>query len=288
MVTGTGIVDNTGVPTQTTGRSHASVATEAGNTSNASVATESSGGSKWSVRALDEADVTEDNLEKFFQGRYEDADKRVQELFLFVYCDCALNSMNKVPRERAGETIKVKKYFDKFPEITCAMIKVVVLEDEKIRKKEATAQPTRRDEELANGTPTDQAGGRATGQENQENTRVVNGVPTTTAGEKSKGGRPKGVLNFDKGMQGDWQKYTNTEFNDREEASEENDDKMTWYEAAVTEMDRKTATKTPFVSLETPSDTQGGQGGEQDTSKGNGKGDQMNMAFLKKINMEEV
>ena len=281
----------TGSGNTTPGRSSASQVTESGNTSTASVATESSGSGKWPVRALDEADVSEDNLDRILKGRYEDADKPVQELFLFIYCDCALNSMGKVPRERAGETIKVKNYFEKFPAITCAMIKVVVLEDEKIRKKEAAAQTTGSDrEESENEAATNQAGGRAAGEENQENTQVVNGGPAATDGkEKSKGGRPKGVLNFDKGMQGEWQKYTNTEFNDRK-ASEEDGDKMTWYEAAVTEMDRKTASKTPVASVEkeTSSGTEGGQGGEQDTSKEKGKSDLMNMAFLTEINMEEV
>ena len=279
MVTGTGSVEITGIPTPTPGRSHVSVVTEAGNTTSASVATESSGSGKWSVRALAEADVTKENLNKILEGRYEDADKRVQELFLFVYCDCALNAMSKVPRERAGETIKVKDYFDKFRPITCAMVKVVVLEDEKIRKKE---------KERANGAPTDPAGEMGAGEEN-DNTQVVNGVPAATDGQKSKGGRPKGVLNFDKGMQGDWQEYTNTEFTDRDKATiEDNDDKMSWYEAAVTEMDRKTATKTPIVSGDTSTGTQGGQGDEQDTSKGNGNSGLRNMAFLKAINMEEV
>ena len=254
--------------------------TEAGNTSNASVATETSGGSKWSVRALDEADVTEDNLEKFFQGRYEDADKRVQELFLFVYCDCALNSMNKVPRERGGEKIDVKDYFEKFPAITCAMIKVVVLEDRKIQ-------------EPANGAPTGQAGGVAAGGENQRNTPMVSDVLPGTAKEKekSKGGRPRGVLNFDKGMQGQWKIYTNTEEIDREAAIEGDDDKMTWYDAAVTEMDRKTATPTEVTSVETSSDGDEAESGTEKAKKdgkGNGSIDLKSMAFLKKINMAEV
>ena len=202
----------------------------------------------------------------------------MQELFLFVYCDCALNSMNKPPRESGGEKIDVKDYFEKFPAITCAMIKVVMVEDREIQ-------------EPADEAPTGQAGGVAAGGENQRNTRMVSDVPPGTAKEKekSKGGRPKGVLNFDKGMQGQWKIYTNTEDIDRDDAIEGNYDKMTWYNAAVTEMDRKTATTTKITSVETSSgDEESGTEKAKKDGKGNGSIDLNSMAFLKKINIAEV
>ena len=251
--------------------------------SKASGGTKSSGGSKWTVRDIDEADVTEKNLGKFLKGRYEDADKQVQELFLFVYCDCALNAMNKVPKTRAGEKINVKNYFDKFSAITCAMIKVVMLEDRKNR-------------EQADGASTDQTGGVAEGEENQGNNPVVDGVPPGTDKEKSKGGRPRGCVNFEKKMQEQWKIYTNIENIDRKDALKgknnngKNNNKMTWYKAAVTEMDRKTAPTTKVTRVETSSGEETKQGSEQarKDGKGNGSIDLTSMAFLEDINIEEV
>ena len=271
--------------TETTGNT-TSVSGETTSGSSASVVTESSVSSKWSVRGLDETNVTMDNLDKILKGRYENADKHVQELFLFVYCDCALNAMPKVPREDAGVPIKVGDYFKKFPAITCAMIMVLVRQDAEERKKEAEAERARRDQEHADGAPTYPADGMTTDQEDQENqenhgnTRIVNKVP------KSKGGRPKDVLNFDKGMQGPWQMYANTEVENRKASEDDEDsDPMTWYEAAVTEMDRKTATRTRVANKETAPPLLPGQTNGQVTNK---EKDKYNFAFLKAVNMEEV
>lgn len=239
--------------------------------SNASGATESSSGaSKWSVRALDEKNVTEDNLKKILKGHYEDADEHVQEIFLFVYCDCALNAMGKVPRAAPGVKIKVEDYFKKFPAITCAMIMTMVLNDAEIRNK---------------------------GQENQGNTPPVVDVlpeerrePTV---QKGKGGRPKDVLNFEKGMQGPWEQYTYDEVQNRKASEDSDSDEMTWYKAVVTEMDRKTAAAATnnANAVPAPPQPQGGQASQQVPNQGNDKSAKFTMAFLKElkeINIEEV
>ena len=179
-------------------------------------------GKRWSVRGLDEGIITEDNVNAILEGDYEEADPEVKKLFLFIYCDCALLMMPKVPREDAGVAIRVQDYFKQFPEITSAMIRVLVLMDAKTRKKKAEEDEER----------------RARGQENQRQGRVVN-VPREDPEQKKKGGRPKDSLNFDNKMQGTWRNYTRAEVQNRKE--KEDSDPMTWYKAAVTEMDAKTA-----------------------------------------------
>ena len=240
-------------------------------TTGGSGGSEPSGNRKWPVRGLDEKIVTKDNLGKILKGEYEDADHDVQRLFLFMYCDCALAIMHQVPRLHAGAAISLRDYFKKFPEITCAMVRVVVLEEANKR--------TAREKD----------------KENQTNPLVGIQVPEDRAGQKSKGGRPKDVVNFDKGMQSNWMIYTNTEIENRkdDEDNEANREAMTWYQAAVEEMDRKTApapaTATDVADKENASDQQNGQAqAADDTDKEEDSRSKSNMAFFDVILRREA
>jgi len=66
--------------------------------------------------------VTEENLEGFFVGRYEHAKPEVKQLFLFAYCDCAIEMMGKP----VSEELNAKEYFQKFPEAGSSLVRVVL------------------------------------------------------------------------------------------------------------------------------------------------------------------
>ena len=223
----------------------------------------SKGGYKWEMRGLEEKNVTEENLNKFFEGKFEDADPHVQQLFLFAYCDCPLSMMDKVPRAHAGAKITVKSYLKKLPEIRSAMIRVVMLMSGKKK-----ADPD---------------------QENQENQPLGEGGDGADDGngtQKSKGGRPKAGWNFEVDMQPYYNKYRSIEFKNRE--ADDNSDPMTWYKVAVEEMERMTApsplTSTVVTYTRTTTEQQEGQAGGSQNQEQDEESWGFNNDFYEKIN----
>ena len=179
---------------------------------------------------------------KILEGKYEDADDHVQQLFLFAYCDCAIALMDKPPRERAGEGITVEDYFKKLPEIRSALIRVVLLFCVKPKETEQQAAQHTAQQVMNLVTPAVQGGGGGDGNSDQKN----------------KGGRPKNGWNFEQDMLKYYNGYRRIEWAKRRAHDDEknaNHDPMTWYKAAVEEMERVTAIR-KNQDAETPSQQQ--------------------------------
>jgi len=179
--------------------------------------------------------VTEENLEGFFVGRYEHAKPEVKQLFLFAYCDCAIEMMGKP----VSEELNAKEYFQKFPEAGSSLVRVVLTTEawEQAGKKNVTR--------------------RRSNQENAANAgnvpRVIQGNGEQRGGDensqatKSKGGRPKDSWSFDTHMLPCYTKFLKEEMRHRrnvtdqtEASSEETQAWASWYKGAIEEILRVT------------------------------------------------
>ena len=174
-------------------------------------------------------------MEGFFVGRYEHAKPEVKQLFLFAYCDCAIEMMGKP----VSEELNAKEYFQKFPEAGSSLVRVVLTTEawEQEGKKNVTR--------------------RRSNQENAANAgnvpRVVQGNGERRGGEensqatKSKGGRPKDSWSFDAHMLPCYTKFLTAEIKHREKSadqteasSEQTQAWASWYKGAVEEILRVT------------------------------------------------